>query len=111
MKEVVKLGGLLGSSEQRDAVHVALLPAVTDSILRPGDLVGIKAVVRQGDTTDVYVDLVHNCRPDGKAIGIVDPFLTQKVFRGHRFYVLLMPNTITSLRHEWTHPDLDGEKK
>ncbi len=41
----------------------------------------------------------------GKPIGIVDPFLTDPVLPGQCFYMFLYQNMVTSLRHEWEHPD------
>ena len=85
----VKLGQLLDESAQRDAVHVAIAPVIAGECVYPGQHVALK---------------------DGKAfiagdkVGIVDPFLTHLVIPDQRFYLFLYPNTVTSLRHEWTHP-------
>lgn len=106
MKETVKLGQLLGSAEQRDAVHVAVLPCRCDDGMRlmPGQHVGILRI--DSSTKDPVVGPVSD-----KHIGIVDPFLFQYVWDKMRFYVLLYPNTIESLRHEWRHKIIDGEAK
>ncbi len=37
-------------------------------------------------------------------VGVVDPFLHARVQPGQKFWLLLYPQTITGLRHEWTHP-------
>ncbi|MFO0822607.1 MAG: hypothetical protein U0792_05710 [Gemmataceae bacterium] len=37
-------------------------------------------------------------------VGIVDPFLREAVRPGQRFWLFMYPNTVTTLRHEWTHP-------
>jgi hypothetical protein len=38
----------------------------------------------------------------------VDPFLRGDVWPGAGFWLFLLPNTITSLRHVWVHPAFDG---
>ena len=90
----VKLGTLLTPEAKRDAIHVAVAPVVAGENLRPGEHVGVS--------------------PDGVAsgsrpfVGIVDPFLSVHVKPGERFYLFLYQNTVTSLRHEWTHPAFGG---
>lgn len=88
-----KIGKLiLDGLGERDAIHVAIAPVTASETLRPGQQIGFLK-----DSIDLVGD-VENC------IGIVDPFLTLPVAKGQRFFMLLYPNTITSLRHEWTHP-------
>lgn len=90
----VKLGRLLDYTAKRDAIHVAISPEVAGATLSPGDRVGF------GDGRRMYADKADS-------VGIVDPFLTAPVKPGERFWVFLYQNTVTSLRHEWTHPAFD----
>lgn len=85
------LGTLIDSTAQRDAIHIAIAPVTAGARLAPGTHVGFL-----GDGENVGV-----CNAP---IGIVDPFLERAVNRGERFFLCLYPRTITSLRHEWTHP-------
>lgn len=78
---------------QRDAVHVAVLPASAGTVFKPGEHVGYMS----GYAT------VINC------VGVVDPFLKEDVQPGERFYIFLYPNTITSLCHLWEHPTIDAK--
>lgn len=87
-----KLGELLSTEEDRDAIHIAIAPCVAAMILTSGAPVG--------------ADGTQNA-----PVGIVDPFLTVPVHPGDRFYIFLYPNTITSLKHLWTHPDFDDPDK
>ena len=82
------IGTILTESAQRDAIHIAVAPMVAKCKVFPGQDVGLHPVT---DTNTPHV-------------GIVDPFLKEPVFPGQRYFIFLYPNTITGLRHEWTHP-------
>lgn len=99
-----RIGELITKSEARDAIHVAVMPVLAREYLKAGEHVG----VFYEPEYDVYL---ASKTADAK-IGIVDPYLTVKVKEGDSFWLFLYPNTITSLRHNWTHPDLpDVEPK
>ena len=79
------LGTIITEHEKRDAIHLAVENVVAMQILNPGQHVG----------------------PDGTTenpVGIVDPFLTEPVLPGQRFWLVIYPRQIHSLRHVWTHP-------
>ena len=86
------LGQLITSSQQRDAIHIAVAPVVAGERLSPGDHVALAT----NDKETVYLSPV--------SIGVVDPFLKTRVMPGERFWLFLYPQTITSLRHDWSHP-------
>lgn len=88
------IGQLLYGDEGRDAVHIAIVPGSCEVELHPGQWVGL---VRQGRTAVVSPG-------EGRKIGIVDPFLKAAVKPGEKFWVFLVPRTITGLRHVWSHP-------
>lgn len=80
----------------RDAIHIAVYPAVAGTELYAGQHVAIRpegAFVVRSD----------------EAVGVVDPFLRETVLPGQRFWVLLEPRTITGLRHVWSHPAFGEE--
>lgn len=93
MSETMQLGNLPEANQGRDAVHVAIAPMIAAERLSPGQHVGLIGD-RAGSTA--------------KTIGIVDPFLRGAVFEGERFWLVLYPQTITSLRHVWEHPAFSG---
>lgn len=95
MPHDVHLGRILTGENHRDAVHIAVAPAVAETDLSPGTDVGFMG---KGPKVVGY---------SRTPIGIVDPFLKESVKAGEQFYVFLYPQTITSLRHEWTHPAFD----
>lgn len=99
MKDTINLlGTILNEDPGRDAVHVAVMPVVAIEDLQPGQHIG-------PDGSPAPANVVVGV--SSKAIiktGIVDPFLKQTVRKGERFFMFMYPQTITSLRHEWTHP-------
>jgi len=84
------LGTIIDDKAGRDAIHLAVEPVIAAMHLNPGEDVGLL--------------------PDGRAsksdnpLGIVDPFLKGVVFPGERFWLVVYPRQITSLRHVWSHP-------
>lgn len=98
MEPIQTLGTKLKGNEQRDAIHIAILPVIAEAdFLSAGEQIGFV----YGTTNMVKAD------PNG--IGVVDPFLHDMIRKGDRFWMFLMPNTITGLRHEWTHPGVDNQ--
>lgn len=88
------LGTIIDDTAKRDAIHLAVAPAVAGQRLEAGWHVTV-------------VDGVASTADDGDEdapIGIVDPFLKRPVKKGEHFWVVLYPRTIQSLRHVWTHP-------
>lgn len=91
----IGIGRLIEGFEQRDAIHIAVAPATAGCDLYPG----------QGVRHNPLGEAIGHSNP----IGIVDPFLKDKVRKGQRFWMFLNPGSITSLRHDWTHPEFKPE--
>lgn len=95
------IGKILKGGEKRDAVHFAVAPVLAGGFLKSGQRVKFAS----GSTeTVVASDYEEPC------VGIIDPFLEKTyVCERERCWMFLMPNTITGLRHEWTHPAFGGQ--
>jgi hypothetical protein len=91
------LGELCPEGAGRDAVHVAVLPIEAGEELGPGDKVRVMDGCAYGWSSGEGL------------VGVVDPYLDQIVRGGQRFYLFLLPRTITGLRHVWEHPDFPAE--
>jgi hypothetical protein len=102
MADQAKIGELITEPVGRDAIHIAVAPVVAVDYLEPGQHVGL---VTPGNLENVAA------LSDTKLIGIVDPFLTARVEPGQRFYLFLYPNSITNLRHVWSHPAFAAKGK
>lgn len=92
MSEKLGIGEPITTPQERDAIHCAVVPVQAGVRLLPGQ----KVVFKQGEAfvADMFED----------AIGVVDPFLAKPLKRGEKFWLFLNPGSITSLRHDWTHP-------
>ena len=100
MTEKISIGSMIEGVAHRDAIHIAIAPVIAgEPDLRPGTRIGFAA----------FSNEIVRARKDG--IGIVDPFLSETPLKGQRFYMLLLPNTITSLRHDWSHPAFSSHEK
>lgn len=90
------LGTVFTTDEKRDAIHLGVEPVVAGMKIIPGeDLYLIDGVAYSAKGTD------------RKAVGIADPFIRQRggIKQGQKFWLVVYPRQITSLRHVWTHPD------
>jgi hypothetical protein len=85
------LGTIIGEHEKRDAIHLAVEPVIAAHDMEPGAHIGLMPDGRASELAD-------------KKLGIVDPFLKDGVVAGERFWLVVYPRQITSLRHVWEHP-------
>lgn len=90
------LGTIIDDKAGRDAIHLAVEPVVAGIQVYPGQGVGLNA---EGKAFPITMGGVS------KNLGIVDPFLKAPVQPGERFWLVVYPRQITSLRHVWSHPD------
>ena len=97
------LGKLVEGNPGRDAVHIAVIAVTCKKKVAPGD--HVKLV--EGTTNEVI-----KLSGENETHGIVDPYLRMHfVPAGQKFWLFLYPQTITSLRHEWTHPAFAFEEE
>lgn len=91
------LGTIIDDTQKRDAIHLAVIPMVARAPLSPGD--------------HVSKDCEYVMAYAPAAVGIVDPFLKTGVEPGQRFWCVIYPRVITSLRHVWSHPAFAQESE
>jgi hypothetical protein len=85
------LGKLIDENQKRDAIHLAVEPVIAGERLQPGEHITVANGIAM--STEV-----------GKGLGIVDPFLSNAIQKGQRFWFVMYPRMVHSLRHVWTHP-------
>lgn len=99
MEQKPNIGKILSPEENlRDAIHIAIVPVIAAHKMAPASHVGLD---KDGKASYSF---------DGEYVGIIDPFLENAAQKGQKVYLFLYPNTITSLKHFWTHPAFDVEK-
>lgn len=102
-EQVLNLVGHLIPSEEkveRDAIHVAVLPVIAS--------MNLKRACWLEFTYEDNIQHVTNARSWALAVGVADPFHQRiNIEVGTRFLMFMKPNTITGLRHDWTHPALE----
>lgn len=86
------MGKILEKDMSRDAVHIAVVPVLANEQMHPGEHIGL--------LPNGYA----STHPSVNKIGIVDPYLRDMVRQDQRFFMMLYPGSITSLKHQWTHP-------
>lgn len=89
------LGQVPTEDARRDCVHIAVAPIEAGMPLDPGDHVYLTADGQAAKNLG---------RKESLTIGVVDPFYDGVILRGQKFWLFLYPNTITGLRHVWSHP-------
>lgn len=92
------LGMIHFKPEHRDAIHLAVDPVIAGCELVVGQRIGIVGGIAYP------AGLFH----DDKRVpyhGIVDPFLPSRVLEGQKFWFVMAPRMVTSLRHVWNHPE------
>lgn len=93
---MTELGKLITNEyESRDAVHFAIIPVEAGELIYPAALVGVQKGIAY----------MHSA----KKVGIADPFLKTQINKGDRFWLMMLPNTTTSIRHTWAHPAFDAD--
>lgn len=84
----------------RDAIHLAVEPVIAGQPLQRGQYAKIVDGVAIAAVSLGFED----------ATGIVDPFIGDGYVRkGQKFWFVVLPRTITSLRHVWSHPAFPEE--
>lgn len=93
------LGMIHYKPEHRDAIHLAVEPVTAGCALQVGEKIGIV----QGTAWPTGAVLALGTRVPYH--GIVDPFLPRGPEPEEKFWFVMAPRMVTSLRHVWEHPD------
>ena len=92
---------------ERDAIHIAVLPAKAAQRLYSRDRVDVFRLDGEWCAFCPMEGPDYDQDQDGPSgIGIIDPYLKYPLEKGDRFWVFVDPGTITDMTHAWQHPSL-----
>lgn len=119
-----RLGKVLESPQPRDAIHIAVasVQVAPGQKLRPGQRVGF---IPPGNNLVMSPGLYYWKEVPGlvtgEAIqdqqfsvtyaGIIDPYLDRMAVEGEWVWLCMDQGSITSLRHDWTHPAFERKSE
>lgn len=92
MSDIEKLGigNVIFSHQEKDAIHVAIIPIILGEDMLPGTPINM-------------VDGLAY-KEESEPIGVIDPFIQGSIRKGDKVWLFLNPGSIFSLRHDWAHP-------
>lgn len=108
--ELVPLGTPITDPKvRRDAFHIACVPSIVANghFLHPAQRVGIYGWQDEKDGTKTPLVGPHDV--DKPIVGVADAFLSSPAVQGQRIWVMLLPNTVTGMRHAFRSPDFPDE--
>lgn len=92
MAQSVNLGETPKDNDIRDALHIAVISGLAGEKLKAGQNIKLQDGVWISCNVSV-------------STAVVDPYIKKPLIRGDLFWACLLPNTVTDVRHVWTHPD------
>ena len=98
MAQSVNLGETPKDNDIRDALHIAVISGIAGEKLKAGQN------IRLSDGIWITCNI-------SVSTAVVDPYIKKPLTRGDLFWACLLPNTVTDVRHVWTHPDFPVKVK
>lgn len=95
----LNIGKFIETPQDRDAIHVPIIPVTLVEEVEPG----CRVVLEDGKARKP----VRGEEFDG----VIDPFLPRNGYEDETCWAFLIPGSIKSLRHDWVHSKLDRPTK
>ena len=94
----------------RDAIHVAVVLVVAKEPLKAGQRIGIvgTSYYKNGE----YLGAAFSTETCDRYHGVVSPFIDPDttLTKDDVFWMIMKPNTVTDLRHAWSHDVLPEDE-